>query len=179
LPWPTRSIAPSSSSLRSKNLTLTTFMPVAAAISLGLNGSLASSTACRTLARSLVLRTVDASPMMRQMHRGKLCALGLTTAESAATAPEIPPLAEVGAPGYDAASWVMLTAPAKTPKPILTRLNAEVNSIVNTTEVKRQLVNLGVRAVGSGSLDELDTFVKAEMARWAKVVQEAGLAGSE
>jgi tripartite-type tricarboxylate transporter receptor subunit TctC len=73
----------------------------------------------------------------------------------------------------------MLTAPAKTPRPILTRLNAEVNSIVNTAEVKRQLVNLGVRAVGRGSLDELDTFVKAEMARWAKVVQEAGLAGSE
>ena len=122
---------------------------------------------------------IDLAPSLQLIRSGKLRALGLTTAERVATAPGIPPLAEVGAPGYDAASWVMLTAPAKTPKPILTRLNAEVNSIVNTAEVKRQLVNLGVRAVGSGSLDELDTFVKAEMDRWAKVVQEAGLAGSE
>jgi tripartite-type tricarboxylate transporter receptor subunit TctC len=121
----------------------------------------------------------DLAPSLQLIRSGKLRALGLTTVERAATVPEIPPLAEVGAPGYDAASWVMLTAPAKTPRPILTRLNAEVNSIVNTAEVKRQLVNLGVRAVGRGSLDELDTFVKAEMARWAKVVQEAGLAGSE
>jgi len=121
----------------------------------------------------------DLAPSLQLIRNGKLRALGLTTVERAATVPEIPPLAEVGAPGYDAASWVMLTAPAKTPRPILTRLNAEVNSIVNTAEVKRQLVNLGVRAVGRGSLDELDTFVKAEMARWAKVVQEAGLAGSE
>jgi tripartite-type tricarboxylate transporter receptor subunit TctC len=121
----------------------------------------------------------DLAPSLQLIRSGKLRALGLTTVERAATVPEIPPLAEVGAPGYDAASWVMLTAPAKTPRPILTRLNAEVNSIVNTAEVKRQLVNLGVRAVGRGSLDELDTFVKAEMDRWAKVVQEAGLAGSE
>jgi tripartite-type tricarboxylate transporter receptor subunit TctC len=121
----------------------------------------------------------DLAPSLQLIRSGKLRALGLTTVERAATVPEIPPLAEVGAPGYDAASWVMLTAPAKTPRPILTRLNAEVNSIVNTAEVKRQLVNLGVTAVGRGSLDELDTFVKAEMARWAKVVQEAGLAGSE
>jgi tripartite-type tricarboxylate transporter receptor subunit TctC len=121
----------------------------------------------------------DLAPSLQLIRSGKLRALGLTTVERAATVPEIPPLAEVGAPGYDAASWVMLTAPAKTPRPILTRLNAEVNSIVNTAEVKRQLVNLGVTAVGRGSLDELDTFVKAEMARWAKAVQEAGLAGSE
>ena len=71
-------------------------------------------------------------------------------------------------PGYDAASWAMLIAPAKTPKPILTRLNAEVNAIVNTAEVKQQLVNLGINPIGRGSLDELQAFVKAEVARWAR-----------
>jgi hypothetical protein len=59
----------------------------------------------------------------------------------------------------------------------LARLNAEVNAIVNTAEVK--LVNLGVNPIGRGSLDELQAFVKAEVIRWGKVVQEAGLAGSE
>jgi hypothetical protein len=82
-------------------------------------------------------------------------------------------------PGYDAAAWSMLIAPAKTPRPILTRLNAEVNAIVNTAEVKQQLVNLGINPIGRGSLDELQAFVKAEEIRWGKVVQEAGLAGSE
>jgi tripartite-type tricarboxylate transporter receptor subunit TctC len=86
----------------------------------------------------------DLAPSLSLIRGGKLRALGITTAERSATAPEIPPLAEGGAPGYDAASWVMLTAPAKTPKSILTRLNAEANSIVNSADVKRQLVKLGV-----------------------------------
>jgi tripartite-type tricarboxylate transporter receptor subunit TctC len=121
----------------------------------------------------------DLAPSLPLIRLGKLRALAITTAERAAAAPEIPPLAEVGVPGYDAASWEMLIAPAKTPKPILTRLNAEVNAIVNTAEVKQQLVNLGLNPIGRGSLDELQAFVKAEAARWGKVVQEAGLAGSE
>jgi tripartite-type tricarboxylate transporter receptor subunit TctC len=58
----------------------------------------------------------------------------------------------------------------------LARLNAEVNAIVNTAEVKQQLVNLGVNPIGRGSLDELQAFVKAEVISWGKVVQEAGLA---
>jgi|SRR5437016_1802742 tripartite-type tricarboxylate transporter receptor subunit TctC len=121
----------------------------------------------------------DLAPSLQLIQRGKLRALGITTAERAAAAPEIPPLAEVGVPGYDAAAWSMLIAPAKTPRPILTRLNAEVNGIVNAAEVKQQLVNLGVNPIGRGSLDELQGFVKAEVIRWGKVVQEAGLAGSE
>jgi tripartite-type tricarboxylate transporter receptor subunit TctC len=121
----------------------------------------------------------DLAPSLSLIRGGKLRALGITTAERSATAPEIPPLAEGGAPGYDAASWVMLTAPAKTPKSILTRLNAEANSIVNSADVKRQLVKLGVNPIGRGSIDELQAFVNAEAIRWSKVVQEAGRAGSE
>jgi tripartite-type tricarboxylate transporter receptor subunit TctC len=121
----------------------------------------------------------DLAPSLRLIRGGKLRALGITTAERAPAAPEIPPLAEVGAPGYDAASWAMLIAPAKTPKPIVTRLNSEVNSIVNTAEVKRQLVNLGLNPIGRGSLDELKAFVNSEAARWGKLVQDVGIAESE
>jgi tripartite-type tricarboxylate transporter receptor subunit TctC len=121
----------------------------------------------------------DLAPSLQLIRRGKLRALGITTAERAALAPEIPPLAEVGVSGFDAASWAMLIAPAKTPKSILTRLNAEANGIVNTPEVKRRLINLGVNPVGRGSLEELEAFVKVEVVRWGKVVQEAGIAASE
>jgi tripartite-type tricarboxylate transporter receptor subunit TctC len=131
------------------------------------------------VAGQIQLMFTDLGPSLPLIRRGKLRALGITTAERAAAAPEIPPLAEVGVPGYDAAAWAMLVAPAKTPRPILTRLNAEVNAIVYTPEVKQQLVNLGVNPIGRGSLDELQAFVKAEVIRWGKVVQEAGLAGSE
>ena len=131
------------------------------------------------IAGSIQLMFTDLGPSLPLIRLGKLRALGITTAERAARAPEIPPLAEVGVHGYDAASWAMLIAPAKTPKPILTRLNAEVNAIVNTAEVKQQLVNLGLNPIGRGSLDELDAFVKAEVARWSKVVEEAGIGGSE
>jgi tripartite-type tricarboxylate transporter receptor subunit TctC len=125
------------------------------------------------------LMFTDLAPSLPLIRRGKLRALGITTAGRAAAAPDIPPLAEVGVPGYDAAAWSMLIAPAKTPRPILTRLNAEVNAVVNTAEVKQQLVNLGINPIGRGSLDELQAFVKAEAIRWGKVLQEAGLAGSE
>jgi tripartite-type tricarboxylate transporter receptor subunit TctC len=125
------------------------------------------------------LMFTDLAPSLPLIRRGKLRALGITTAERAAAAPEIPPLAEVGVPDYDAAAWSMLIAPAKTPRPILTRLNAEVNAIVNTAEVRQQLANLGINPIGRGSLDELQAFVKAEVIRWRNVVQEAGLAGSE
>jgi tripartite-type tricarboxylate transporter receptor subunit TctC len=131
------------------------------------------------VASHIQLMFTDLGPSLPLIRRGKLRALGITTAERVAAAPEIPPLAEVGVPGYDAAAWSMLIAPAKTPRPILTRLNAEVNAIVNTAEIKQQLVNLGINPIGRGSLDELQTFVKAEAVRWGKVVQDAGIAGSE
>ena len=70
-------------------------------------------------------------------------------------------------------------ARGKTPKSILTRLNAEVNAIVNTPEVKQQLVNLGLNPIGKGSLDERQSFMKAEVVRWGKMVEEVGIAGSE
>jgi tripartite-type tricarboxylate transporter receptor subunit TctC len=131
------------------------------------------------VAGQIQLMFTDLGPSLPLIRRGKLRALGTTTAERAAAAPEIPSLAEVGVTSYDAAAWSMLIAPAKTPRPILTRLNAEVNAIVNTAEVKQQLVNLGINPIGRGSLDELQAFVKTEVVRWGKVVQEAGLAGSE
>jgi tripartite-type tricarboxylate transporter receptor subunit TctC len=131
------------------------------------------------VASHIQLMFTDLGPSLPLIRRGKLRALGITTAERVAAVPDIPPLAEVGVPGYDAAAWSMLIAPAKTPRPILTRLNAEVNAIVNTAEIKQQLVNLGINPIGRGSLDELQAFVKAEAVRWGKVVQDAGIAGSE
>jgi len=82
-------------------------------------------------------------------------------------------------PGYDTAAWQMLVAPAGTPKPILTRLNAEVNALVNTAEVKKQFIDLGLIPVGKGSLEELEAYTKSEVTRWSKVINDAGIAGTQ
>jgi tripartite-type tricarboxylate transporter receptor subunit TctC len=121
----------------------------------------------------------DLAPALELIRSGQLRALGVTTAVRAAAAPDIPPLADVGLPGYDAAAWQMLAAPAQTPRPILVKLNAEVNAIVNEPDTQKQFVDLGLIPIGKGSLEEHDKFVKAETIRWGKVVHDAGIAGSQ
>ena len=122
---------------------------------------------------------VDIAPSLELIRSGKIRALGITSAEPAAAAPEIQPLAKVGVPGYDAVSWQALVAPARTPPAILSRLNAEVNAIVATAEVQKQLVDLGMIPLGKRSLAEIDAYTKTEIVRWGKVVQDAGFAGSQ
>ena len=122
---------------------------------------------------------VDIGPSIQLIRAGKARALGITSAEPAAAAPEIPPLAKVGVPGFDTTAWQMLVAPGETPRPILEKLNTEVNAIVHTDEITKQFVALGLVPIGKGSLPELDAFVKSETARWAPVIRNAGLAGSQ
>jgi tripartite-type tricarboxylate transporter receptor subunit TctC len=122
---------------------------------------------------------VDIGPSIQLIRAGKARALGISSAVSAAAAPEIPPLAKVGVPGFDTTAWQMMVAPGNTPRPILEKLNREINAIVHTDDVTKKFVNLGLVPIGNGSLDELDKFVKTETVRWSKVIREAKLAGTQ
>jgi tripartite-type tricarboxylate transporter receptor subunit TctC len=122
---------------------------------------------------------VDIGPALELIRAGKIRVLGITTAEPAVAAPEIPPLAKAGVPGYDTAAWQMIVAPARTPQPIRERLNAEINAIVNTPEVQKQISGFGMIPVGKGSLGELEAYAKSETVRWSKVIGDAGIAGSQ
>ena len=113
------------------------------------------------------------------IQAGKLRALGVTTAQRAAAAPDIPPLADVGVPGFDWAAWQSVAAPGGTPTEIIVKLNDAVNAAIAEPEVEKQLVGLQFIPVGKGSPEALDRFVKSETVRWAKVLQQAGVAGSE
>ena len=121
----------------------------------------------------------DLAPSLELIRAGKVRVLGITTAQPAAAAPEIPPLAKAGVPGYDTAAWQMIVAPARTPQPILAKLNAEINAIVNTAEVTKQFIDLGLIPLGKGSLAEIDAYTKSEVVRWGKVIRDAGIAGSQ
>jgi tripartite-type tricarboxylate transporter receptor subunit TctC len=131
------------------------------------------------IAGNIQVLFVDIGPSIQLVRAGKARALGITSAERAAAAPEVPPLAQVGVPGFDTTAWQMLVAPGNTPRPILEKLNTEANAIVRTDEISKQFVNLGLVPIGKGSLDELNAFVKSETVRWAKVIQNAGLAGTQ
>ena len=122
---------------------------------------------------------VDPSSAVQLTRQGKLNALGVTTAARVSFAPELVPLAEAGVPGFDGASWHMFVAPAGTPRPVLNRLNAEVDAIIREPDVAAEFNKRGFVPTGGGSPERLAEFVRSEIERWGKVVRAAGAAGIE
>jgi tripartite-type tricarboxylate transporter receptor subunit TctC len=112
------------------------------------------------------------SAVIGNVRAGSLRALAVTSAQRAATAPDIPTIAEVALPGFDAATWFALVAPAGTPKEIVLRLNAEVTRLVAQAEVQQRFADLGMTIAG-GTPDALDAYVKSEIGKWAKVIKDA------
>jgi tripartite-type tricarboxylate transporter receptor subunit TctC len=121
----------------------------------------------------------DLPPALPLIQAGKVRALGVTTAQRVPAAPDIPPLAEVGIPGYDASSWQMVATQGKTPPEIIMLLNKEIREVMQDPSVQKDLIRDGAIPQVSPSSEELKAFVKAEIARWGKVVERAGIAGSE
>jgi tripartite-type tricarboxylate transporter receptor subunit TctC len=121
----------------------------------------------------------DLGPALPLINAGKLRALAVTSSHRFAPLPDVPPLADAGVPGFNAAAWQAVIAPGGTPKDILTKLNAEINAIVALDDVRSRMKDLGMIPIGKGSPEELQHFLESEIVRWAKVVEAAGLAGTE
>ncbi len=121
----------------------------------------------------------DIAPAVGLLKDGKLRALGISSATRFANLPEVPPLAEAGVPGFDAVAWTMLVAPAKTPNEIVGALYTQTKSVMALPDVQKQLIESGNIPLSSPPPEELRAFVKSEISRWAKVVQQAGIAGSQ
>jgi tripartite-type tricarboxylate transporter receptor subunit TctC len=105
---------------------------------------------------------------------GTLRALGVTTAERAASFPDIPTIAESGVPDYETYTWNALFAPAGTPKEVIDRLNASANKAMKDPAVIEKMNGFSARIVGS-TPEELAAHVKAELAKWAPVVKNANI----
>ncbi len=121
--------------------------------------------------------TVPALPLIKE---GKVRALGVSTATRLPSVPEIPALAEAGVPGYDGAGWSILAAPAKTPQAIIMKIHEAARQVMALRDVQEQLIRLGmIPVVESPPPEQLQDFVNAEIVRWGKIVQAAGLAGTE
>jgi tripartite-type tricarboxylate transporter receptor subunit TctC len=121
----------------------------------------------------------DYGPAAPLISSGKLRALAVTTKKPFAMLPEVPPLADAGVPGFDAAAWQGVIAPSQTPPAIVAKLNGELNAAVAMNEVRTRMRDIGMLPVGTGSPEELAQFFQSEIVRWGKVVQDAGIARSE
>jgi tripartite-type tricarboxylate transporter receptor subunit TctC len=121
----------------------------------------------------------DYGPAAAFISSGKLRALAVTTKKPFAMLPEVPPLADAGVPGFDAAAWQGVIAPSQTPPAIVAKLNDELNAAVAMTDVRARMRDIGMLPVGTGSPEELAQFFQSEIVRWGKVVQDAGIARSE
>ena len=108
---------------------------------------------------------------------GRLRGLAVSSAERTALAPELPTISESGVPGYELASQQGLFATAKTPAAIVNKLNVEILRVLNRADIKDRFLSAGMVATGS-SPEQFTTLVKSEMAKWGKVIKEAGLKAS-
>jgi tripartite-type tricarboxylate transporter receptor subunit TctC len=121
----------------------------------------------------------DLGPATGLIEGKRVRVLGISTKTRHPSFPDIPPLGEAGVPGYEAVSWQAMAAPAQTPKPVLDKLNTEITAVLAMPEVKEQILKYGFLPLQNRSVDELKVFVKSEIARWGKVVQDAGIAASQ
>ena len=116
----------------------------------------------------------DAVPTMSANARaGKVKALATSGKSRSPVTPDVPTVSEAGVSGYESGIWLGLMAPAKTPRPVLDRLNSEINKIISSAEVKQAWAKQGVFPMGM-SIDEFDKFLRAEIVKWAKVVKVSG-----
>jgi len=113
------------------------------------------------------------------IQAGKLRPIGLSMAQRVEALPGVPPLAEVGVKDFDAASWFMLVAPGRTPPEIVEKLSGELCAMAADHAMRSEFIRLGLVPIESPAPDELKRFVASEIVRWASVVRQAGLAGTE
>jgi len=109
-----------------------------------------------------------------QRKAGRVRALAVTTKKRSPGAPDLPTMQEAGVPGYEVAGWYGVLAPAKTPRPIIDKLNVEIVRILHSPDVQGRLAADGSEAVGS-TPEQFGAHIKSEVAKWAKVVKEANI----
>jgi tripartite-type tricarboxylate transporter receptor subunit TctC len=105
---------------------------------------------------------------------GKLRALAVTSAKRVPSLPNVPTVAEAF-PGFDAATWFALVAPAGTPAEAIARINAETKKIVATVDFQQRFDQLGMIPDQDRAPEEINAYIKSEVAKWAKVIKDAGV----
>jgi tripartite-type tricarboxylate transporter receptor subunit TctC len=105
---------------------------------------------------------------------GKLKALAVSTLKRSAAFPDVPTMQEAGVADFEVDSWYAMFVPAKTPKPIIDKLNAALNTVLKEQEIRDKLLAQGSEAVG-GPPEALANAVTTELPKWAKLAKDANI----
>jgi tripartite-type tricarboxylate transporter receptor subunit TctC len=114
------------------------------------------------------------STLMPHVRGGKIKALAMFSKERIQGAPEVPTIAEAGGPPLESSTWVLFMAPGGTPRPIVDRLARETAKAINESEIKTRFNDIGIIPVGD-SPEAAGKFLQDEIAKWAKVINTAGV----
>jgi tripartite-type tricarboxylate transporter receptor subunit TctC len=112
------------------------------------------------------------SVVLGNVQAGKLRALAVTSPKRVPSLPDVPTIAETF-PGFDAATWFALVGPSAMPRDAVTRINAEAKKIVATKDFQERFEKIGMFPDQDRSPDEINAYIKAEIAKWAKVIKDA------
>jgi tripartite-type tricarboxylate transporter receptor subunit TctC len=118
------------------------------------------------------------SAVIGQVHAGALRALAIASPKRSPTAPDIPTLSEQGLAGCEVETWFGVVAPTSTPRPLIEKLNAGLRRVLALEDTQKRLAGLGMTAA-SGSPEEFDAYIKAEIAKWGKVIRDADIKAAE
>ena len=116
---------------------------------------------------------VSLPAVLPHVRSGKIVALGITSATRSGVAPDVPTFAESGLGGYDLENWYGLMAPARTPKPIIDKLNRETVRALQLPDVKERLHGQGFE-IRTSTPEEFAAYLKTEIVKWAKIVKASG-----
>jgi tripartite-type tricarboxylate transporter receptor subunit TctC len=105
---------------------------------------------------------------------GRLVGLGVSSARRSAALPDVPTFIESGLPGFEVSAWVGILAPAKTPRPVVDRLQKEIAAALQAQDVRERYAALGIDPVGN-TPDQFGEQIRADLARWEKVVKSANI----
>jgi tripartite-type tricarboxylate transporter receptor subunit TctC len=111
---------------------------------------------------------------MPHVKAGRLTALAVTSASRTRAAPDVPTIAESGYPGFEVTGWFGVLAPAKTPRMLVTKINAEIVRILRLPEIEQRLIAQAADPVASGP-DAFARHIAAETRKWAKLIKQAGI----
>lgn len=112
--------------------------------------------------------------LLPPIQAGKLRALAVTSAKRIAQLPDVPTMQEAGLPGYEVTSWYGLCAPNGTPAAVLDKINTDLTAVLRTPDIQNRFEEMVIE-VAPTSRDEFAQFIRAEIARWAKVIKAAGI----
>jgi len=126
------------------------------------------------LSGQLQLIFATAITSVPHINSGKLRALAVTTGKRSPLLPELPTIHEAGLPGFEVNNWYGLVAPARTPSDIIQLLNKQVVTVLNMSDVKDFMFKQGLGSAPT-TAEEFGAYIKSEIAKWGKVVKEAGV----